>query len=410
MAGDERTRRGVLGLVGSGALAGMGGCSLVIPEMGPESTVEEDWETVSPQPFTAVAKSRSPVARFGGPKWTQSFGAALATTGDTVFVGVPGADQGSVENVGAVAVFERAGGDWEQTTTLTGRGHERGGFGKQVAADGSTLLVGNEYGYSGQPPIPVSVFERSSSDGWQLTTELTDPVYVDSMAIDGDTAVMKTESGDSHATVFERQDGAWDQQATLRIDPLDDGRTVRRVGKDGETILIGAPPKSGPKSRRAKAGVVHVFERSAGGWHHQTALSGAPGTDHFGWSVSVDGGRAVIGDYINDTAYVFSSAGGEWTREQMYTATGGGGHQYFGDTVTIDGETVLVAAYNAQFGDSGGAVYQLDTDTGAAEPDGTYYTAPDPSRQLGHVIATTDGTTVLTGTHAEEQAVYIYEH
>lgn len=409
MAGDKRTRRGVLGLVGSGALAGMGGCSLVIPEMGPESTVEEDWETVSPEPFTAVAESRSPVARFGGDDRPASFGTAVATTGDTIFVGVPEAASGGVEKAGAVAVFERAGEGWEQTTTLSGRDRERGRFGKEVTADGSTLLVGSEYGYTGEPQNPVSVFERSNGDGWQLTTELTEPAYVDLMAIEDDTAVLRTDSSSGHAAVFERQDEAWDHQATLRIDSLNDGRLVRTVDTDGKTILIGAPPKSGPKSRRAKAGVVHVFERSAGDWHHQSPLSGAPGTDDFGWSVSVDDGRAVVGDYINDTAYVFSSAGGEWTREQMYTATGGGGHQYFGDTVTIDGETVLVGAPHAQFGDSTGAVYELQDDSSAGDPMGTYSTAPDSSQQFGDEIATRDGTTVVADTHSDEQSVYIYE-
>lgn len=407
---NRRTRRAVLGSLAGGTLAGMGGCLQMFSEneTSPKSE-RESWPTVSPNPFTAVAKSRSPVATLGGSDRSDSFGQGVATTGDTVFVGVPQAAPDGVEKAGIVAVFNQSGTGWEQTATLTGRKHTRDYFGGQIAASGSTLLVGNEYNYSGTSRIPVSVFERSNGDGWHLTTELTERVYVESMAVDGETAVLRTGDSDGLATVFERESGEWGRRQTLSAANRDDGRVVRALATDGETILVGAPPKAGPKRRRARSGVVHVFRRSGGTWSHRTTLSGATGSDHFGWSVSVADRKALIGDYINDTAYVFTLSDGHWSREQMYTASSGESAQYFGDTVAMDGDTLLVGAPHAQFGDSVGAVYKLEQPSSTTDPRGIYFTAPDTSEQFGDAIATTNGTTIVAGRHSEAGFVSIYE-
>ncbi len=404
----RQTRRAVLGCLAGGTVAGMSGCMQVFSENANSPEPEE--KTVSPTPFTEVAKSRSPAATLGGPDRSDSFGQAVATTGDTAFVGAPQSAPDGVNKAGIVAVLSRSGDGWEQTATLTGQKQKRDYFGGQVAASESTLLVGNESNYSGTSRIPVSVFERTTGDNWQLTTELTGPVYVDSMAVDGDTAVLRTGDSDGLVDVFERESGEWGRRQTLSVDDRDDGRIVRSVATDGETILVGAPPKAGSKRRRAGSGVVYVFGRSDGSWRHRTTLAGATGRDHFGWSVSAADGNALVGDYSNDTAYVFARSDGRWSRKQMYTATTGDSHQYFGDTVAMGGETLLVGAPHTQSGDSVGAVYELAQPSSTDEPRGIYFTAPDTSEQFGDAIATTNGTTIVAGRRSEDGFVCIYDN
>lgn len=388
----------------------MSGCLDAVSETVRDPTGDDERRrTVSPAPFTATATERSPVATFTGGAPSDAFGQSVATTGDTVFFGAPQAAPDGVDKAGVVAVIERTAGEWERTETLTGRTQPRDYFGGQLAASGSTLLVANEYDYSGTSRIPVSVFERSAATGWELTTELTEPVYVESMAVGGDTAVLRTGAGDGLAEVFERANGEWERRTTLSVDTRDDGRFSRAVATDGETILVGTPPKGGPKRRRAESGVVHVFERSGGSWAHRTTLSGAPGTDHFGWSVAVAGGTAVVGDYSNDTAYVVSRSDGQWTRNGMYTATEAASAQYFGDAVAVDGETVLVGAPHGRIGDSTGAVYSLVQPFGTDESRGRYFTAPDPAEQFGTRLATADGTTVVAGRRSDTGFVSVYE-
>lgn len=138
-------------------------------------------------------------------------------------------------------------------------------------------------------------------------------------------------------------------------------------------------------------------------------LSGATGEDRFGWAVSVAGRKALVGDYSNDTAYVFGRSAGSWALKQTYQANTTDAHQYFGETVATDGETLLVGAPHAEVDGSVGAVYSLEPPAGSADPQGTYFTAPEPSAQFGGALATEGGTTVLTGRDAGDGYVYIYE-
>jgi len=226
MVRDKRTKRAVLRLIAGGTLAGMGGCLEVISNSEDESS-----NSVSPEPFTEELKSSAPVATLGGTERSDSFGRAVAATGDTVFVGDPQAAVDGVKKAGLVAVFEKSGSGWEQTARLTGRKHKNDRFGTHIAASGSTLLVGNEHNFSGMSPIPVSVFEQSNGDDWQLTTELADRVYVESMAVGGETAVLRTEDTDGLVDVFERESGVWRRGQSLSIDRRR-RRTERQLSSD----------------------------------------------------------------------------------------------------------------------------------------------------------------------------------
>ncbi len=74
-----------------------------------------------------------------------SFGHAVALSGDTLVVGVPlqGADGDSLVDSGAVYVFRRTDGGWSQEGYLKASNAERDdSFGYAVALSGDTLVVG----------------------------------------------------------------------------------------------------------------------------------------------------------------------------------------------------------------------------------------------------------------------------
>ena len=71
-------------------------------------------------------------------------------------------------------------------------------------------------------------------------------------------------------------------------------------------------------------------------------------------SVSIDGDTMVIGAYGDGgrrgSAYVFTRAtAGDltsgWTQVAKLTASDGAAHDYFGYSVSIDGDTVVIGAY-----------------------------------------------------------------
>lgn len=93
--------------------------------------------------------------------------------------------------------------------------------------------------------------------------------------------------------------------------------------------------------------------------------SDASASDEFGYSVSIDGSYAVVGAYQNDdngtdsgSAYVFKDDGnGTFVQTQKLTASNAAAGDYFGHSVAISGDTLIVGAL---FGD--GTV----TDSGSA--------------------------------------------
>lgn len=80
--------------------------------------------------------------------------------------------------------------------------------------------------------------------------------------------------------------------------------------------------------------------------------SDAAASDHFGESVSINGEVVVVGAWWDDdagsqsgSAYVFRYNGATWVEEAKLTASDGAAGDRFGHSVSISGETVVVGAY-----------------------------------------------------------------
>jgi len=128
---------------------------------------------------------------------------------------------------------------------------------------------------------------------------------------------------------------------------------------DGETLLVGA-------ARAAPAGAVYVFVRNAGVWTEQAKLVPADAfwlTD-FGGEVDLDGDLAVVSAVMEreagsdaGAAYVFRRVGVTWTFEAKLLASDAADRGFFGLSVAVEGDNILVGALNADSDGSRGAVY-----------------------------------------------------
>jgi len=87
-----------------------------------------------------------------------------------------------------------------------------------------------------------------------------------------------------------------------------------------------------------------------GEWLEQDKLTASDGTsgDLFGYSVSIDGDYAIIGacgdDAYTGSAYVFERDGGSWSEVAKLTASDGEVDDFFGWSVSIDGDYVIIGA------------------------------------------------------------------
>ena len=140
----------------------------------------------------------------------------------------------------------------------------------------------------------------------------------------------------------------------------------RGVSIDGDTMVISASEDDDDGSM---SGSAYVFTRVtagdlASGWTQVAKLTAGDGaySDGFGISVSIDGDTVVIGAWADDdngsnsgSAYVFTrvTAGdlaSGWTQVAKLTADDGAEGDYFGISVSIDGDTVVVGALGRRQG------------------------------------------------------------
>ncbi len=297
------------------------------------------------------------------------FGCAVAIDGDTLVAGAMYDNIGSNADQGSVYVFTRSGGVWSfQQKLFASDGLAYDYFGHAVAVDDDTLVVGDGYATIGENIGQGSVYVFTRNGGvWTFQQKLTafDGGYFElfgfSVALDGDTLV----AGAKNATiggkiyqgsvyVFTRNDGVWTFQQKLFADDGDSpDHFGQAVALSGDTLVIGAHnDKIGTNYAQ---GSVYVFTRSNGFWSFQKKLTAADGSgqDFFGFAVALSGDTLVAGakyDTIGanvkqGSVYVFTRNGGVWTFQQKLTDSEGGTLDYFGESVALNGDILVVGAW-----------------------------------------------------------------
>jgi hypothetical protein len=80
--------------------------------------------------------------------------------------------------------------------------------------------------------------------------------------------------------------------------------------------------------------------------------SNTTSSNTFGFAVSTSGDAIVVGDHLDDNsgsdsgaAYVFVRDGTSWTQQAYLKASNAGEDDYFGYSVSISGDTIVVGAY-----------------------------------------------------------------
>ena len=358
------------------------------------------------------------------------FGYSVAIDGDTAVTGAYQEDENGNDS-GSAYVFTRDSGSdvWSQRAKLTASDGANGdNFGYSVAIDGDTVMVGAHHhnGGNGNNSGAVYVFTKPAN-GWadaEGTVKLTSSdagvrdLFGSSIALKGNTAVIGAYE-DSHngvtragsAYVFTKDSsGVWGQTAKLTAS---DGEYEDwfgySVALDGDTVLVGA--KLDAHGAQLLSGSAYVFTKPAGGWadaNETVKLTIANTNDRFGHSVAVDGDTAMVAAYLDDTegpntgsVYVFTrNASGVWSQQAELTASDAENHDWFGSSVSLDGDTAAIGAYgDDDQGSDAGSVY-LFTRGSSGWSETAKFTASDGAddHQLGGSVAL-DGDFVVAGAY-----------
>ena len=281
------------------------------------------------------------------------FGLSVAVSGDTVVVGAYGEDSNatgvngnqaddSASDAGAAYVFVRSGATWSQQVYLKASNAEAGdSFGSSVAVSGDTVVVGAPY---------------EDSAAW-----LVNGNQADNNTSDAGAAYVFVRSGTT----------VWTQQAYLKKG-FSSGRPDAHFGcsvaVSGDTVVVGEDGSTWLQIPflAPNGGQAYVFVRNGTTWTHQSipyAPPNPPGTGgplgpgselYFGCSVAVSGDTVVVGrkgpgfslsgTYVSGVAFVYVRNGTTWTQQAYLLASNGGAYDLFGYSVAVSGDTVVVGA------------------------------------------------------------------
>ncbi len=302
---------------------------------------------------------------------TENFGRVVAVSGNTAAVAAP--------NGSAIHVYEKRDGTWKHEARLTAtKPGSFNAFGSSVAISGDILVAGARLDASAATGVngdendessfgagAAYVFERGPG-GWKRTAYLkasnaeASDGFGWSVAVSGNTVIIgATGEGairspgppgpipSDAAYVFTKTAGVWSEEAYLKASDPEESEFGFSVAISGDTAIVGALDFA----FFSTSGSAYVFARGPGGWQEQARLKGAgspEGFDGFGFAVAASGDTVVVGTGFangeSGSAEVFARSPGGWRRQAYLKASNADRQDFFGGSVAISGDTIVVGA------------------------------------------------------------------
>jgi|TARA_B110000285_G_scaffold19817_1_gene19250 hypothetical protein len=303
------------------------------------------------------------------------FGKSVSIDGNYAIVGADGADPSSLSRAGAAYIFKKDtnGTGWTQQTILTASDKTANDyFGQSVSISSTGYAIDVIIGASGQDPNGQSsagaayVFTRSGSS-WPQQAKLvaSDATFADSfgrsVSIDGNYAIIgayredpSNVSNAGSAYIFARSGSSWSQQAKLTAsDKAANDSFGDSVSISGGWVIVGA--SFADPGGFTSAGSAYIFAMSGSSWPQQAILTASDKAagDTFGKSVAISStGYAIVGATgatVNNVsgagaAYIFARSGSSWPEQEKLISPNIGSGDYFGTSVSIDGDRVVASA------------------------------------------------------------------
>lgn len=318
---------------------------------------------------------------------SDSFGQSVCISGDYIIIGAHLADVGQEFQQGKAYIFHKEGNDWSEQAILTANdGEEYDNFGFSVSISGNYAVVG-----------------------------------ADNDRVNGNI-------NQGSAYVFVRSGTTWTQQAKLTAS---DGELNDFFGHcvsiDGNYIVVGA--YADDVGANTNQGSAYVFARSGTTWTQQAQLTGSntQSSEQFGSSVSIDGDYIVVGSPFEDVGfnasgavYAYYRTGNNWDEVYYMTASDEGENDYFGNSVCISGDLVIVGAegddVGGNFNQGSAYVFQRITNTNWSQNKKLTADDGDTVDSYGHSVYISDNNIIVGAINHKPNsngvptgAAYIYE-
>lgn len=313
--------------------------------------------------------SQEAYVKAGNNNFTDYFGSSVYLNGDTLAVGAAEEDSNQIfitngesssadnssSNSGAVYIYKRSGSTWIQEAYIKSSNNDTlDSFGKSISLDGDSLAVGvnNE-----------SSFLTTITNGTSASSD-------------------NSNAGSGAAYVYRRTGVTWAQEAYIKSINSDAGDNFGvSVSLNGDTLAVGANNErsnqttitngatASSDNTKNSRGAVYVYKRSGVTWAQEAYIkpSGNNSSIYFGESLSLVGNTLAVGlsqDDSNQTTitngssgnnnntsansgatYIYKRTGVTWEQEAYIKASNNDADDYFGYTISLNGDSLAVGAY-----------------------------------------------------------------
>jgi hypothetical protein len=281
------------------------------------------------------------------PSVQAQFGSTTAFSGSYAAVGSPTATVGASCDAGTVTLFELVAGTWEVAGTLTSPNVQcDASFGYDVDLDGNTAIVSAPFeDFGGLTNAGRAYVYVRTGSTWSLSQVLQDPV------------------------------------------PAAGARFGHSVSVAAGSMAVSSIQSS---VAGADAGAAHTLQFQGGTWVFEDLIlpdAGLAG-GFFGTSIAVFGGYCAVGAVYDDTVenqagavYMFErQPDASWTRYAKLTPPTAEAYDFYGITVSLEGEFLAVGAEGVENGamNSGSAFVYRDLGFGAVILEAEL-TSPNPT-------------------------------
>jgi hypothetical protein len=307
------------------------------------------------------------------PEENDSFGKSVSASGDVVVVGADYEDDAG-SNAGAAYIFRYDGADWLEEKKLRPYDardiEDHHGFGRSVAVAGDYIVVGADGDDEAEEDAGAAYLYRYDGARWSSKAKFlrSDADSRDnlglSVAVSGDVVLVGGESGWDRgipALVYNLA-GVINKRLNVS-DGAPEDRFGSSVSVSGNAVLTGAYMND---DLGLSSGSAYIHRFDGPDWLEEAKLLAHDGdaSDWFGYSVALSGDVAVVGSPQDDdlglnsgSAYIFRYDGTTWVEEAKLLPKYGDVGAYFGFSVAISGDVVVIGAYKDD---------ELGTDYGSA--------------------------------------------
>ncbi len=250
----------------------------------------------------------------------ESFGSAVAISGDLAVIGAPAQNQQS----GAVYLYRRSGNGWAQEAKLLSpEAKEQQLFGQGVAIMGDRVLIG-EPGFNERTGA-VHVFAREAgswkavatpaANGLQKNDRFGSPITVDGNKAFVGATYQANQMGSVYVFARDAQGELRESYRLFAYEARPSEQFGSAIAADGDNTWIGVP-----RTRGARGAVYHFWRNAAdtlAGAANRIVMPAGQSPDFFGSAVAASGNLAAFAASNDDnglgSVFVYELVSGKWT-------------------------------------------------------------------------------------------------